>query len=325
MLIKEYVEENQKFVSVKDGDFEVVLCDLGASIFAIKLNERYMTQTPVDVKDFVIKRAFAGKTVGRVGNRIKGNVITIEEKKYKLIDNEKGNTLHGGVEGLSTKSFDYEIKEEKGQTQVIYSYLSKDGESGFPGNLSLKVIYTIIEDNNELRIDFVATTDQVTACSLTNHAYYTVGERSLKDTKLLINASHYLYCNPIDLIPIEKREVTDYLDFRKVKSVMHDINNPILRNSKANGYDHHYYFDDNNPDSLKAELIGKEYKMQVYTNFGGMQIYSSNHETVKPQHELELGRNISMAIEPQDEFLHLHLLRPNEIYSRFMRFIFIKL
>ena len=322
MQVNEYQKEEQKFISIKDGAFEVILCDLGASIFAIKLDDRYMTQTPVGEKDFVVKRAFAGKTVGRFANRIKGNVINIEGKDYTLLDNEKGNTLHGGVEGLSTKTFSYQIEQKDEYVKVVFSYLSKDGESGFPGNLSLDVTYIVFKGKNTLRMEYMAVTDKTTCCSLTNHAYYTVGERSLKDTKFFVKASHYLHCNPLDLIPIEKREITNFLDFRKPKLIMKDINNPVLKNSKANGYDHHYYFDNLDAKELKAELIGKEYKMSIYTDFSGLQIYSSNFVNPVPLRDLDMVIHPSLAVEPQDEFLHLRLLKPGEKYTRFVKYVF---
>ena len=324
MNVREYVKEGQVFVAIKDGNFEVVLCDLGASIFSITLDGRYMTQTPVEEKDFVVLRAFAGKTVGRSANRIKGNIITIEGKEYKLEDNEKGNTLHGGVNGLSTKTFETEIVDDKESAKVIYTYVSPDGESGFPGNLKVIVTYTVFTGQKELRMDYYATTDKTTCCYLANHAYYAVGEPSLKDTQLMINASHYLHCNPVDLLPIEKREVTDILDFRKFKYIMKDIDEPVLRNSKANGYDLHYYFDDNDINSLKAVLMGKEYKMSIYTDFSGLQIYSCNHYSPVPMRDLDIAMHNSIALEPQDDFIKPRLLRPNEEYRRFVRFVFAK-
>lgn len=324
MKVKEYQVEKQKYIEIVDGDFEVVLCDLGAAIYAIKHCGRYMTQTTVNENDFT-KGGFAGKTIGRVGNRIKGNKVIIEGKEYILANNEGDNVLHGGKEGLSTKTFSSVIKEHDDYVEVIYSYLSKDGESGFPGNMNVEVKYTINKGKNELKIDYLASTDKTTMCSLTNHAYYSVGEPSLKETKMYINASHYLHCNPVDLIPIEKREVPSYLDFRKPKMVFEDIDNPVLVNSKAHGYDHNYYFDSDSPNELKAEFIGREFKMSIYTDFPCMQIYSSNFVNTTPHFELDPVNHKSMAIEPQEDFSQTHLLKPGEKYSFFMRFVFSKI
>ena len=323
MDIKKYIKENHEFINIKDGEFEVILCDLGASIYAIKYCNKYMTQTTVYEKDFT-SGGYAGKTVGRVGNRIKGNTITIEGKKYVLLNNEGENVLHGGKEGLSTKTFTSDIKEEDSSVTVSYKYLSKDGESGFPGNMSVEVRYIVAKGENSLKVEYYVSTDKTTACSLTNHAYYCVGEPSLENTTMWIDASRYLYCNPVDLIPIEIREVPEYLDFRKEKAVFKDIDNPIIVNSKAHGYDHNYYFDNDDPNKIKAILAGKSFKMAVYTNFPCMQIYSSNFVNKTPHFDLDVVNHKSMAIEPQDDFSKLNLLHKNEKYFRFMKFVFSK-
>ena len=322
-MIKRSVVSNLEFLYIKIDSFEVSLSNLGASIFYIKLDNRYMTRTPLFEKDFIGPKMYDGKTIGRVANRIQGNVINIEGKSYILDANENGNTLHGGVNGLSTKIFDSQIEELDNSVIVTYSYLSKDGESGFPGNLSIKVIYTI--KNNSIGINFLATTDKTTCCSLTNHTYFTVGERSLKDTKLQINASKYLHCDSKELLPIEIGDVPNYLDFRQLRNIMDDISNPILINSKAKGYDHHYYFDDEDVIKEKAILVGTHYKMKVFTNFKGMQIYSSNELTDILSREVDNILHNSLAIEPQDGFLVLNILKPNEEYSRFIKYVFEKI
>ena len=322
-LVNKYSYKDINFIQINNNDFEVVLSDIGASIYSIKLNDKYMNRVTQNEKDFIGPKMYDGKTIGRVANRIQGNVINIEGKSYILDANENGNTLHGGVNGLSTKIFDSQIEELEDSVIVTYSYLSKDGESGFPGNLSIKVIYTI--KNNSIGINFLATTDKTTCCSLTNHTYFTVGERSLKDTKLQINASKYLHCDSKELLPIEIRDVPNYLDFRQLRNIMDDISNPVLINSKAKGYDHHYYFDDEDVIKEKAILVGNHYKMKVFTNFKGMQIYSSNELTNIISREVDNILHNSLAIEPQDGFLTLNILKPNEEYSRFIKYVFEKI
>lgn len=325
MNIQQYDKYHYHFIKITQQNFEVVLCDLGASIFSIRLDGRYMTETPVDEKDFLTKGGFNGRTIGRVGNRIKGNQITIDGKTYEIMNNEGPNTLHGGVDGLSTKRFTYEINETADKVDVVFRYLSKDGESGFPGNIDFVITYTVEEGKNEVLITFDCASDMKTPCSVTNHAYYTVGEPSLEHTKLYINASHYLHCQSEDLLPIEKRATPDYLSFKKARNIMEDINHPDLMCGKAKGYDHHFYFDDLNPNSLKSELIGREYKMSIYSDFNGMQIYSYNYLTNIECHELVNDLRRCLAMEPQDSFLNLNLLSPNEQYHRFIRLVFTKI
>jgi aldose 1-epimerase len=261
-----------------------------------------------------------------VGNRIEGNKITLDGKEYTLLNNEGENTFHGGVDGLSTKVFDAEIIEANDYIKVIYHYLSKDLESGFPGNLDVYVTYTVNKDKPELLIEFKATTDKVTYCSLTNHAYYTVGEPSLYTTKLYINSSNYLHVRQNDSIPIEKRALPEYMNFKIIKEITKDINHPILLDSKAHGYDHHYFFDNENEfNTLKASLIGRKYKMDIFTDFKGMQIYSCNYlKTTYPHYELDNIVHKSLAMEPQDDFLNINILKPGEIYNKFIKLCFTK-
>lgn len=325
MEIKQYQKENLNFIHIKDDEFEVIFCDLGAAIYTIKYCDDYMIQTTISEKDFIFGKDYAGKTVGRVSNRIKGNEIVINNQKYILENNEGDNVLHGGKEGLSTKTFNATIKEKDDLVTVSYKYLSKDGESGFPGNLSIEIRYSILKGTNKLKIEFFASTDKDTPCSLTNHAYYSAGEPSLKNSKLWIDASNYLYCNPLDLTAIERRPVTDYLDFRKTKEIYKDIDNPIMVNSKAGGYDHNYYFDNNDDNKVKAKLIGTKYEMSIFTNFKCLQIYSNNVNNTVPHYGLTNGLHKSLAMEPQDSYDTLNILKPNEQYYRFITLIFQKI
>jgi galactose mutarotase-like enzyme len=149
-----------------------------------------------------------------------------------------------------------------------------------------------------------------------------VGEPSLYKTSLYIDASTYLNCRKLDLIPIDIKEVPDYLSFKKLKPITKDIENPNLMDSKARGYDHHYYFDNNDISSIKSSLVGQTYQMDIYTDFKGMQIYSVNYPNITPCYEIEPILHRSLAMEPQDGFLNNTILKPNETYNRFIRLSF---
>lgn len=126
MEIKEYTKSDIRFIKIINKDFIVTLCDLGASIFGIEFDGKYMTQTLVNEEDFKNKAIYYGKTIGRSGNRIPGDSIIIEGTKYLLEANEGKNTLHGGENGFSYQTFNYDIEQNNGELRVIFKYLSKN-------------------------------------------------------------------------------------------------------------------------------------------------------------------------------------------------------
>ena len=134
---------------------------------------------------------YFGSLIGRYGNRIANGKFTLDGKTYTLAGNNNGNSLHGG-----NKGFDKVVwKTEKlpGTAVLQLTYFSKDGEEGYPGNLTVKVIYTLTADN-ELKIDYTATTDKATPVNLTNHAYFNLSagkDSTILGHHLMINADKY--------------------------------------------------------------------------------------------------------------------------------------
>ena len=312
------------FIEIETPFLKTTLCNLGASIYSIIFDGKYMTLTPKNVDDFKLINIYHGKTIGRVSNRIKGNCVTIEGKKYYIENNEGENTLHGGYDGISTKTFNYHIFEKENEFDVVFDYISPNLESGFPGNLTLKVTYSISLLEAKIRIYFEATTDKDTMCSLTNHAYFCLGSKSIRKMSLQIPSSYYVDVNPLDLIAVEKKEVPSYLDFRTPKPIMLDIENEVLKNSRTNGYDHYFYFDVINPSTPSITIFNTKYQMDIKTDFGGTQIYSDNwpddFEFFTPRDPNYRG----LAIEPSETHLEEHILHKGEKYSHFISYCFKK-
>jgi len=322
MSVQIYEVQKNKFIKVTLGDFEVTLADLGASIFSIKLNGDYMTSNPSE-EDFLKNNNYYGKTVGRVANRIGGDVITLEGKSYKLEKNEGPNVLHGGVNGLSTKTFKYEITESNQEITVIFSYLSKDLEAGFPGNLDLKVIYKVTP--NKVYIGFDAISDKDTLLTLTNHNFYCVGAKSNDELNLMIKAGKFIHPNPADLLPIEIRDVNPLMDFRNGKDFAKYLNDPYLKNSRSNGYDHFFIFEEINPNIDQIILCSKKYEFSVDCDYEGTQIYTDNYETpFKIMNSPELKTNRGIAIEPSSKIIDVQYLKKGERYQHYMNLKFRK-
>ena len=322
MQIESFVISNQSFVKLTNKDnFEVVLSSNGASIYSIKLDNILLTQTHVSKNCH--KKGYHGKTIGRVANRIKGNKISIENIEYKLENNEGLNTLHGGLNGLSYKDFQYQIERNKEFVNVIFTYLSADLESGFPGNVSFKITYSISEKNNSIKLTFEADTDKTTPCALTNHTFFTMGENNLANLTLKINSSKCIFPNKKDLTTSHTGYLTEYLDFRKPKIITKDINEKSLQNSKTKGYDHYYFFDKIDEQINQIELSTTKYLLKIKTNFEGTQIYTDNYKTKDKFYDLPMNTiNRAIAIEPSSPHNKIHLLKKGIHYCKTINYIF---
>jgi len=183
---------------------------------------------------------FFGALIGRYGNRIGKGKFTLDGKEYQLQLNDGVNTLHGGTDGFFGKVWD---AKQLDSTKLELSYVSKDGEAGYPGKLDVKVIYTLTDDN-ALQIDYEATTDKTTIVNLTNHAYFNLngeGDSTILDHELMIDASAY---TPVDstLIPTGKLQPVagTAFDFNKAKLVGKQIGDNDEQLKFGKGYDHNF-------------------------------------------------------------------------------------
>lgn len=223
---------------------------------------------------------YFGATIGRYGNRIAKGHFKIDGKDYALFLNNGPNTLHGGKKG-----FQYVVWEgnQVDSQTVVFHYLAKDMEEGYPGNLDVKVTYKLTDDNS-LDINYEATTDQKTIVNLTNHAFFNLngeGNGNILDHQLQIFANRY---TPVDstLIPngeLAKVEGTPF-DFRKAKTIGAAINESNTQLKFGKGYDHNFVLDQKNKNELflAAKVWGNQsgIEMDIYTTEPGLQFYSGN-------------------------------------------------
>jgi len=297
----------------KDGKYEDVV--LGFDSLA-----GYFTPPP-----------YFGAIIGRYGNRIAKGKFTLDGKTYQLATNNNNlNHLHGGIVGYDKVLWNAQAID--GQEPVLkLTYLSKDGEEGYPGNLNITVIYTLTNDNS-LKIDYTANTDKTTIINLTNHSYFNLSasKKDVLDHEVTLNADKYL---PVDsgLIPTgELRAVTGTVfDFRKPTVIGKGINEVKDEQIKlGGGYDHAWVLikKEANELSLAATVLEKTSgrKMEVMTTEPAIQFYTGNFldGSLLGKDDVKYTKRFALCLEsehypdsPNHPTFPSVILKPNEKYS----------
>lgn len=250
---------------------------------------------------------YFGALIGRYGNRIAKGSYTIDGIAYQAALNNNGQSLHGGLKGFD-KVF-WEVEKLSGDSSLLLTYKSVDGEEGYPGNVILKVIYSLSR-NNEVGIDYTATTDKKTILNLTNHTYFNLSAgkvATIKDHKLQLKANTYL---PVDevLIPLGKALSVKgtAMDFTKLKTVGKELD------QVQGGYDHNWIIDGWKKETmlktnnlpvvaiLMDPLSGR--KMTVSTTEPGIQFYSGNFldgSLTHTKNGIQYSKHAALTLETQ--------------------------
>jgi aldose 1-epimerase len=268
---------------------EVKITNFGATITSIKVVDRDGKFDDIALgydraEDYMnaVDKPYFGSIVGRYGNRIAKGRFSLDGKTYSLATNNGPNHLHGGIIGFDKVVWEATPLKGDEFTGVTLTYLAKDREEGYPGNLDIKVTYKLTTEN-ELVIEYDATTDKATPVNLTNHTYFNLageGNGTILDHELMINADHY---TPVGetLIPtgkIESVKGTPF-DFTRPKTIVRDINQDNEQLTFGGGYDHNFVL---NKETEKMTLAATVYEpksgrfIEVLTEEPGIQFYCGN-------------------------------------------------
>lgn len=272
---------------IESGDIKLSVMEFGAAVVSLYVPDRdgYFRDVVCgydSLKSYIESDGYQGAVVGRYANRISKGRFTLDGKQYVLCKNDGDNHLHGGRVGFSHNVWRSELI---GENCVRFSYLSPDGEEGYPGNLSVSVEYTVCD--GKVILTYRAQSDKNTVLNLTNHTYFNLSgydSGKIFDHELYISANCYL---PTDdgLIPTgEIRSVANTpFDFRAPKTIGRDFDLSQYDLKTAGGYDHCFVFENTDFNEPKIEVYDKKSgrTMRAYTDLPCVQLYTGNFLTNK--------------------------------------------
>lgn len=276
------------YTLVNNRGVEAKITNYGGIVTSLKVPDRNGTLGDVvlgfDNLDAYLKgHPYFGAIIGRYGNRIAKGRFTLTGVEYKLASNNGENHLHGGIKGFDKVVWNAKpVKAARGAALEL-TYLSKDGEEGYPGNLSVKVVYTLT-DANELRIDYSATTDKATVINLTHHSYFNLagqGNGDILNHKLFINAPRFTPTDAGSIPTGELRSVRGTpFDFLRATAIGSRINQNYEQLTLGKGYDHNFVLNGKMGVMRRAarvEEAGTGRVMEVWTTEPGIQFYTGNY------------------------------------------------
>ena len=299
------------YTLTNQNGMQVAITNFGGIVVRIQTVDRQGKTDDVvlgydSLDGYVNDTAYFGAVIGRYGNRIALGKFTLDGARYTLARNNGENSLHGGIKGFNKAVWQAREMAVEDGPSVELTYLSKDGEEGYPGNLSVKVLYTLT-DRNELKIDYTATTDKKTVLNLTNHSYFNLNPAGsdVLQHLLMIQADKF---TPVDagLIPTgELRSVAGTpFDFRKPTAIGARIEQEDEQLKLGKGYDHNFVL---NRKGKGMELAARVVQpttgrvLEVLTDEPGLQFYTGNFldGSVRGKGGKAYGRRSAFCLETQ--------------------------
>lgn len=280
--------ENVNLYTIKNNNGIVLkMMNYGAIVISFDVPDREGNISNINLgyrtlEGYLKSNPYFGATIGRFGNRIANGKFSLNGEKYQLPTNDGSNHLHGGNLGFDKVLWDAKTFENGNESGIEFTYLSPDGDQGYPGNLMVTAIYTLTNDN-KLKVEFSAETDKPTPINLTNHNYWNLGGAgtgSILEHDLTINADSYLEVDNT-LIPTGKLISVDDtpFDFRSIRKIGKSLFSIPEIENLPQGYDHCFVLNDKG-ESLRLAATVKHQKsgrkMEIFTNQPAIQFYSGN-------------------------------------------------
>ncbi|HVY79369.1 MAG TPA: aldose epimerase family protein, partial [Steroidobacteraceae bacterium] len=280
-------EKVELFTLTNAAGMEVQVLSYGGIVKSIRVPDRHGHFADVvlgydSMAGYATNPPYLGALIGRYANRIAKARFTLDGKTYELAANNNGNSLHGGLKGFDKAVWRAEPFEKDGDTGVVLTHTSPDGEEGYPGTLSLRVTYTLTK-SNELTLDYTATTDKPTVVNLTHHDYFNLageGSGNVLGHVLMINADRY---SPVDANMIPQAQPASVagtpFDFRKPTPIGARIDADDTQLKYGNGYDHNFILNHKGNDLALAARVEEPKSgrvLEVRTTEPGVQLYTAN-------------------------------------------------
>lgn len=280
-----------------------------------------------NLDQYLAGHPFFGSTAGRVANRIAKGVFKLDGKTYHLAVNNGPNHLHGGLKGFDKRVWKAQVVKSALGPAVKFTYVSNDGEEGYPGTLTSSVTYTLTNDN-AVRLDYIATTDKATPVNLTNHSYFNFsGGGDILGHVVKFNCDHY---TPVDATSIPLGNIAP------VKGTVFDFSKPMTIGSRIvktpgnpNGYDHNYVINGGGKGQLVMFGRVSDPKsgrvMECFTTEPGVQFYTGNFldGTLSGKNAVQYDKHAGFCLEAQhypDSVNHPNfpsmILRPGKTYTQ---------
>lgn len=301
-------KQTDLYVLKNKNKMEVCITNFGGRIVSIMVPDKTGKMQDVvlgfdNVKDYINIKSDFGASIGRYANRINQGRFTLDGKTYQLPQNNYGHCLHGGPKGFQYQVYD--AKQIDVQT-IELTYTAKDGEQGFPGNITCKVTMKLTDDN-AIDINYEATTDKPTIVNMTNHSYFNLDgdAKSNANHLLTINADNFTPCDSTfmttgEILPVKGTP----MDFRTPTAIGKRIDANFQQLKNGHGYDHNWVLNTKGDIKQKSATL-KSTKtgivLDVYTNEPGIQFYAGNFldGTVKGKKGIVYNKRASVCLETQ--------------------------
>jgi aldose 1-epimerase len=331
----------KSYTLLNKNKMEMAVINYGGIITSLKVPDKNGVLEDVvlgfdSLDDYLNHSPYFGAIIGRYGNRIANGKFQLDGKEYSLAQNNNGQHLHGGPQGFDKQFWNVEPTDTQEGKALKLTYVSEDMQEGYPGNLSVEVIY-ILTDNNELKIYYSAKTDKKTIINLTQHSYFNLSGNTKADIlshQLEIRADQFVPINKV-LIPTGRLQdvAGTPFDFRTSKTVGANINDKDEQLINGLGYDHCWVLSSKDKEKFAAALYdpASGRVMKMYTTEPGVQFYSGNFldGTLKGKYGVTYKKHYGLCLEsehfpdsPNQHSFPSVVLNPGETYKTYTMYAF---